>query len=469
MLSRRETLRLAATAGAAAALPGGRAPAAAAPFTVPLPIPDVLRPVARTATHDVYRMRMRYADVEIVPGLRTRVQTFNGRFPGPTILARSGRPVVVEQHNELSTQAAVHLHGGHVAHSSDGYPLDMLAPGTSRLYTYPNDQIAAPLWYHDHAHMMEAENVYRGLSGCYLLGDEFEDRLRLPSGRYDIPLMLRDATIAADGTLVYDDSTPFHPLQLVNGRPQPRLEVAARRYRFRFFNAAVARIYSLSLGDGGELVQIGSDGGLLPAPYPTSAVPLWPGERVEAVIDFSRYPVGSSVLLHNTVNLVPGEPADLLRFDVTHRADDDSRVPRRLRPRGDLGAPAAARDFALTYDPAAMQMLINGKSFDPDRVDIRPALGTTELWTVTNPVSQFPIPHTFHVHLAQFQVLRRNGRPPGPAESGVKDTVEVGPGETVSFLIRFTGFTGRYVYHCHMLDHSAMGMMGQMEVGPAGG
>jgi len=280
MPNRRHVLRAMALAGAAAAVPLPGVPAAAdarpaphaagptgpaptpEPFIRPLLNPPVLRPTFRTPTHDVYRMRIKEADVEVVPGLHTRLWTFDGRFPGPTLLARRGRPVLVEQSNELSVPVTVHLHGAHVRHIDDGYPTDSIAPGASRVYHYPNDQCSATLWYHDHTHMAEAENVYRGLAGTYLIEDEADRRLCLPSGRHDIVLALRDAQFDADGTLVYNGQ-PFYPTILVNGRPQPYLRVAARRYRLRFLNQANSRIFQLSLGEDQEMVQIGSDGGLL--------------------------------------------------------------------------------------------------------------------------------------------------------------------------------------------------------------
>ena len=487
MPNRRTALRLMAMTGAALTLPVPTSASAAAstpasasaaaasgdPFTRPLPIPQVLQPIARTASYDLYRMHMRPADIEVLPGLLTRFQTFEGQLPGPTIRARRGRTVVVEQINGLTMHTAVHLHGGHVSHDNDGYPLDVLMPGDSRRYVYHNRQQAATLWYHDHAHMAEAENVYRGLAGVYILEDEHERSLPLPAGRHDIPLALRDAKIEADGTLTYD-GLPFHPTIMVNGASQPYLRVEARRYRFRILNIANSRIFNLALSTGDEFVQIASDGGLLRAPNPIQSLQLYPAERAEVVVDFSRYPVGSHVILHNTPNFLPGEPSEILRFDVVRSADaDHSAVPQQLLPADaspefDAQRPACAkpvqRDFVLSFDMATGMMLINGKSFDPNRVDIRPVLGAPEIWTVTNGDTKLPIPHTFHVHQAQFHVLDRDGKPPAPGEAGRKDTIALAPGETVRILIRFTEYTGRYVYHCHMLEHSAMGMMGQMEL-----
>ncbi len=475
MLTRRQALKLGLLTGTAVALPAVRvigapdakaATGAVGPFSVPLRIPPVLRPVASTPALDIYRMTMRESDVEILPGTRTRLRTFNGEFPGPTIRARRNRAVLIRQVNDLGVHTAVHLHGGHNPATADGHPLDIIEPSKGRNYWYPNHQAGATLWYHDHAMHGEAENIYRGLSGCYILSDDHEDRLRLPKGQYDVPLVLRDAQIEADGTLVWD----LHGFRnrkaiLVNGRPQPYFQVAARKYRFRLLNAANERVFFLRLRDGGAMTQIASDGGLLEAPLPMTIVPIWPAERAEVVIDFSRYPVGSQIVLENAA-FMPGESSDVLRFDVVREAEDNSRVPDVLRRLPSCGTPVVEREFALKLDLATGQWLINGQPFNPDRVDIRPKLGTTEIWKITNNDTGDAgpaIPHSFHTHLVQFRVLDRNGQPPPAHEAGLKDTVSVQPRETVRIKLKFDGYVGRFVYHCHLVSHS-MQMMGQMEV-----
>ncbi|PRH79215.1 bilirubin oxidase, partial [Streptomyces solincola] len=312
------------------------APAAAprvTPFSVPLPIPPVLAPESTKGGVDTYRMTLRPARVEILPGVRTEVLTYNGSFPGPTIRARSGRPVVVHHTNALDVPASVHLHGASVPQSSDGDPMDTFGPGRTRTYTYPNRQPHASLWYHDHAHHSEAEHVFRGLSGSYLLTDDLEQSLPLPSGAYDIPIALRDARFDDRGALVYVmDDVPGRTTLLANGRPQPYLKVAARKYRLRLLNSSNMRFFHLRLSDGAALTQIGSDGGLLPAPHTTDALWLSPGERVDLVVDFGRYPVGAQVVLENTVGPgTPGEVGQVMRFDVVRTAADPSSVPARLR------------------------------------------------------------------------------------------------------------------------------------------
>jgi spore coat protein A len=423
-----------------------------------MPIPPTLRPARSTRDTDYYQLTAAPATAELVPGLSTPVLAYGGSYVGPTIRARSGRRVVVTHANALDMPTALHLHGGHTAAADDGHPMDVIEPGASRRYTYPNCQPGATLWYHDHAHHMESEHVYRGLHGFYLLEGRDEKALRLPSGAYDIPIMLTDANIDATGALVYTaNDFSGRSTVLVNGRPQPYLAVAARKYRLRLLDAANLRFFTLSLNGGEPMVQIATDGGLLPAPVPVSEVPLSPGERAEVVVDFSRYPVGSQVYLTDGNR-------QLMRFDVVREGHGDRPLPQRLRPLPPLPPATATRDVALGINLAIGAFAINNQAFDPDRVDALIRRGSTEIWTLTNTDGQFGIPHNLHLHLVQFRVLDRNGVPPRSAEAGLKDTVTVAPGETVRIQATFADYLGRFVYHCHMLDHSALGMMAQMEI-----
>ncbi|WP_019358454.1 multicopper oxidase family protein [Streptomyces sp. AA1529] len=480
MPTRRNLLRAATAAGVLAAAPGGpatgaqaaaprlrgrtagKAPSAGAPFTVPLEVQRPIRPL-RLAGHDFYRLTTREADVGLLPGTATRIRSFNGRI-SPLIMAERGRPVLVEQVNRMDVPFSMHLHGGHTPQRHDGHPMYQLEPGERRIFRYPNEQDAATLWLHDHSHEQHAENIYRGLAATYLLTDEFERRLPLPKGRYDVALQLRDAQFADDGALVWD----LHGFRerhtvLVNGRPRPYFEVAARKYRLRLVNTSNERVFSLRLGEDEEFTHIGTDGGLLPAPVPTRMLQLWPGERQEIVVDFARYGVGRRLVLGNA-HPYEGEAPEVMRFDVVRRAGDPSEVPETLRPVPDLGTSAVEREFVMAFDPTTGQHLINGKPFDMHRVDIRPRLGVAETWKIVNGDGELGIPHSMHPHLDGFRILDRNGKPPAAGEAGLKDVVAVPAGESVRIQVRFTEHTGLYMYHCHMLSHAQMGMMGQMEI-----
>ncbi|MEV7192584.1 multicopper oxidase domain-containing protein [Streptomyces sp. NPDC093510] len=454
------------------------APAQAAdldPTTIPqfeqaMPLPKVLQPSSVSSTTSYYRITMKEADAQILPGRLTRVRTFNGSFPGPLIKAVSGRRVVVQQTNQLSVPTSVHLHGAHVPESSDGAPMDLVAAGGgTKTYTYPNSQPHANMWFHDHAHHYESETVYRGLTGFYLLTDTVEQKLNLPTGAYDVPIALSDARFDDSGQLVYAMGDRMRRVLLANGKPWPYFQVAARKYRLRLYNTSNMRFYTLKLSDGSAMQQIGSDGGLLEKPVEVTSVPLSPGERADLVVDFSRYPAGTRLILENTAARYPDDPAEqigkVLQFRVGAPVADSSTVPATLRTLPALGTATVNRSFELSMDEsgASADSFINGKAYDMDRVDTEVEYGATEIWTVRNTNTR--VPHNFHMHLVQFRVLERGGKPvtSGP-ESGLKDTVSLMPGETVKLQATFTGYEGTYVYHCHMFDHAAMGMMANFRV-----
>jgi spore coat protein A, manganese oxidase len=514
-ISRRGFLKMGLMGGAGLALPLGtlsiplsrltastsvRSPSVE-PFVVPLPIPPILK-LLRTATGtDYYEMTQKAGRQEILPGLKTEVWGYDGIFPGPTVEARSGTKVVIRQWNELPVPVATHLHGGKTPPKSDGYPTDLILPqshghGSSvhaehgsvgghshffKDYRYPNEQRAATLWYHDHRMDFSGPQVYKGLAGLYLLRDEVEDSLPLPKDEKEVPLMITDRIFNEDGSLYYPSIDPslteepgtlapaingmFGDTILVNGAPWPHLEVSNTLYRFRILNASNARFYDLALDPpppgGKPFVQVGSDGGLLEAPISHERILISPGERFDTVVDFSRYPVGAEVTLRNLEG--EGRTKDVMRFLVARREKEESKVPETLAPDldfPDLDEAEATRRFQFIAGGGWGGMsTINFRVFDPDRVDARPRLGSTEVWDFHSDQD-----HPIHLHLVHFKVISRNGGRPAPWDVGWKDTVLMRAGDDVRIVARFSGHRGKYVFHCHNLEHEDMMMMANFEV-----
>ena len=298
-----------------------RAHSAIPQFRNPLPIPPVLQPVRRDSAADYYEIAQRDASVEIIPGMRTRIWGYDGIFPGPTIEARRGRAAVVTHTNRLGVPTVTHLHGGVTRPQSDGFPTDTVAPGETRTYQYDNVGRPATLWYHDHSWRGSGRNLYMGLAGLYLLKEDSEIEGQLPNGPHDVPLVLHDRAFTADGELDYDHDAHHGAtgrVMLVNGAPWPVLEVAARKYRFRILNASNASAMRLALSTHHPLLQIGSDQGLLAAPVALSTIGLAMAERVEIVVDFSVYPLGTRVVLENRTRARPAPLHHALRC----RSDD---------------------------------------------------------------------------------------------------------------------------------------------------
>lgn len=459
-----------------------------APFQVPLPIPPVKKPVRSDAKADYYRVVQRKASLEILPGLKTEVTGYDGLLPGPTFDVRNGRTTVVEQVNQLDVSTVVHLHGGHTPAPSDGWPLDLIMPSNgqdsehhmsggdmamgSRTYTYPNTQRAATRWYHDHTMDYTAPQVYRGLFGLHIIRDDEEDNLPLPKGDREIPLVIADRAFDADGSFLYPalpDGPGVQPaymegvvadVTLVNGAPWPVHEVDAVRYRLRILNASNARRYELGFDKGpATFVQIGSDGGLLDKPVEHKTLVIAPAERFDVIVDFSQYQPGDEVTVVNQLD----NNANVMRFKVARKAVDDSSIPAKLSSYAVVPKPTGVvrREWRFRRGSANGHSgwTINGKAFDPDVMQAQVKLDQYEIWSFVTDVH-----HPVHVHLAPFQVLSRGGKTKvAEFDHGWKDTVDIRPAEVVEVLVRFTAHKGKYLIHCHNLEHEDMAMMAAFE------
>jgi spore coat protein A, manganese oxidase len=311
-----------------------------------------------------------------------------------------------------------------------------------------------------------------GLAGLYLLEDDDVNAL-LPRGQYDIPLIVQDRSFTDDGEFVYETHAHHGStgnIVLVNGVPWPVLEVAARQYRFRILNASNAMPIRFSLSPLRPFTQIAVDHGLLHRPVPLRRMDLAVAERTEIVVDFAQYGVGSSVVLYNERG--EGATRRIMRFDVVRAASDDSSVPAVLSEFETLRPADAVQTRTFVFGgkvglkiPPTVQWTINGQPFDPTRVDASPRLGDTEIWRFVNKgFLGRTMLHPVHTHLAPFQIVRRNGRPPLTHEGGWKDTVAVDDGDEVDVLIRWSGYRGRYLLHCHNLEHEDHTMMARVDV-----
>jgi spore coat protein A, manganese oxidase len=444
----------------------------------------------------------------------TTVWAYGPATPGPVIEAAVGQPVTVKWINNLrdnggllrtnhylpvdtclhgpdmagaAPRTVVHLHGGKIAQKDDGYPEDTFLPGQSRTNFYPNDQPAAAIWFHDHALGITRLNVYMGLAGLYVLRDPIEASLGLPAGMNEIPLVIQDRKFRADGSLVYPASWEEHffgDTIIVNGKVWPYLTVRKGKYRFRLVSGSTSRTYRLGLSTGATFQQIGTDGGMLTTPVSLNELTLMPGERADVIIDFTSYATGTQVLLTNSAPTpFPGSAGagvipNVMKFIVTNTAGHVAPVPALLRPlvRIDETNAVKHRDFVLRKgsDPCSgVKWLINDLGWHD--ITEFPVLETTEVWSFVN---RSGVSHPMHLHLVLMQILDRqpiiftnnmvvtNGpRVSVPAnEAGWKDTVACPPNEITRVIMRFDGFTGRYPYHCHILEHEDHEMMRQFQV-----
>jgi spore coat protein A len=491
------------------------------PFVDPMPVAAVAQPQSGVPGGEAhYQIDMLQVTQQLHRDLpAATVWGYGGAYPGPTIEARRNLPVTVVWRNQLrdaqgnlrtthylpvdtclhgpdetgqSPVAVVHLHGGVVAPSSDGYPEEAFPPGQqSPLYTYPNDQHASTIWYHDHALGITRLNVYMGLAGFYLIRDDAEDALNLPRGEYELVMAVQDRSFNPDGSLRYPAQWEDHffgEFLLVNGKVWPYLNVKQGKYRFRIVNGSSSRVYTLSLSNGATFWQIGSDLGLLPAPVPMTSFTFTPGERYDIVVDFGAYPAGTEIILTNSA-VAPypnGSPESIipnvLKFIVTAEVGDTDPLPGSLVLVARIPEAEAVRtrtfELARVFDPECNvdRWAINGMMWED--ITEFPMLGTTEIWSWVNRSGMI---HPMHLHLVAQQVLDRQdfeiveGQvvpvgprvPPPPGEAGWKDTVQAAPNQITRVITRFEGFTGLYPYHCHILEHEDHEMMRQFNVQPA--
>jgi len=460
---------------------------------------------------------------------------FDGSTPGPTYLARYGDPILVRRVNSLPPvgvskvtfalpSTTSHLHNGHTASESDGSPQDWIDSGEFWDHQYcnfpsgrdPREKLTT-LWYHDHRLDFTAANVYAGLDGFYFLFDKEEDTGNendpppawgLPSGKYDVPLILHDVLFDANGQVRW---SPFNTAGIlgdrytVNRRIQPFFKVERRKYRFRILNGGPSRFYQLFLTSGKNFKQknftvITGDGNFLPAPLQAESIMLSVAQRVDVIIDFAEYNVGDTVQLVNCLRQIQGQgpsggvwPLDkgtpLIQFQVVPAiGKDPSRVPDKFRPLPPIDMSLVRQERTWVFDYVGGLWTVNGRIFDPNRIDAGIERGTSEIWTIRNGGNNWS--HPIHSHFTEYMLLEVNGVPVGynqvqggTQETGVKTLLESAnvpvvrfmggkrrdiatllPGDEIKIYMHWTDFLGKYVMHCHNVVHEDHAMMVRWDI-----
>jgi len=416
---------------------------------------------------------------------------FNGGLPGPTVRIKRGERFQVQFHNNIGQESIIHWHGMIVPPDMDGHPKDVISEG-SYSYDFMINQRAGTYWYHPHPHRITAPQVYRGLAGFFIVTDDEEEALNLPSGEFELPLVIQDRRIDSSGAIYYNPSMPEQMMTgylgdhiLINGVPNPYHEVQPRSYRLRLLNGSNARIYNIAFRNGNPFTVIGSDGGLLPNPVETNELLLAPGERADILVDFSKeFDEKSAELISKTFSVPSnggmmgnmsqmmgqggpeqGSQFSLMEFRIGNEGNSSASVdlPRQLSEISFPSEEDAVRTRRIELD---MEMMtghtINGRLFEMLRVDEEVTQGDTEIWEFIN---NSAVPHPMHIHAVQFKVISRSGnRGLLPTETGWKDTVLVMPGERVRVIVTFDAPKGLYVFHCHNLEHEDAGMMSNLEI-----
>jgi FtsP/CotA-like multicopper oxidase with cupredoxin domain len=402
---------------------------------------------------------------------------------GPTICSNTGDVANINFQNNLSEKTNIHWHGLKIPANMDGHPEAIVNAAGSFNYQFAINQRAGLSWYHPHPNGATARQAFQGLAGLFVINDAEEAALNLPSGIYEIPLVIQDKRLTSSG-ITYNPSMGevmsgyMGETIIVNGVASPYTEVATRFYRLRILNGSNARIYNLALSNNADIIIIGNDGGLLKNPPTLKSILLAPGERLDVLVNFEGLAIATEVFLESRMFDNGGSAQGkqgfkIMKFKVTQTVSDGFTVPVTLSSVNIIPASAASRIRNFVID--AMQMSsgmnmtgihrINGKTYDKDRIDENVPANATEIWVFDN--SQGDEPHPIHLHGVHFQVLERSGGRGQliASENGWKDTVLLLPQEKVKLIIPFASLTGIFVFHCHNLEHEDDGMMLQYQLG----
>jgi blue copper oxidase len=464
----------------------------------------------------------------LIKGPETTLTALPQSYLGPIMRFSKGHKVRIRLRNELPQPTIAHWHGLHVPALMDGHPMHAIDTGEIFVYEFEVLNRAGMYIYHPHPHEATAKQVYRGLAGAILINDEEERALGLPSGEYEIPIVIQDRTFDAQNQLVYGGGMHLHRFGfhgdriLVNGRPDFRIDVASRAYRLRVMNASNARIYKLAWDDSTPIVVIGVDGGLLERPEEKPYVMLAPGERLDLWADFSKRNAGSQIVMRSRAfsgalprmaermmgrmrsmgmmggmmagsSLPAGGDYPIFTVNVTRTMSDSPSLPQRLSKiaryqLSDAANPGKPVPIAISETP--MSALLNGRPYadndvqESERIPVNSIQlmdiyhsrggGMRGMGMMGGMGMMLSMPHPIHLHGQQFQILERSvddarvedyaTMREGFVVSGWKDTVLVAPGERVRIVKPFQDFKGLYMYHCHNLEHEDMGMMRQFSV-----
>ena len=460
----------------------------------------------------------------VLSGPEHSLRQLPGNYLGPVLNLQKGQKVRCFFINSLGEPCIIHWHGLHVPQTSDGHPMYSIQPGQQFVYEFEVRNRAGTSFYHSHTHGLTAQQVYRGLAGLIVVSDSEENRLELPRGEYDLPLVIQDRSFNSGNQLQYLQSMPERMLGflgdtiLVNGKPNAEFAVKTRAYRFRAVNGSNSRIYKLAWEDGTPLIALATDAGLLEKPEIRNYIMLSPGERVDLWLDFSGRAVGSSLkmfslpfsgampAMHEQMQnrhavrmgmgmmrpaLPQGGRFPIATFKVTEKVGDTPKLPAKLATIHRLtesDTDNARQPLPIAIAMQAMRPTLNGKSFVMDKVmDFeKVSLGSFKTIRIYHDRGDrgmmggnrgmggmMEMAHPIHLHGQQFQIIDRNTQGVaasydtvrhGFIDSGWKDTVLVMPGEEVTIIKPFQDYKGLFLYHCHNLEHENAGMMRQFLV-----
>ena len=457
------------------------------------------------------KTRVQQYTARVLTGDPQAVLSLNDNYLGPILNFKQGQKVRIFFNNKLGETSIIHWHGMHVPQHSDGHPMSAIPTDERYIYEFEVLNRAGTNFYHSHTHGETGRQVYSGLSGMIRVTDTKEQALGLPSGEYDLPLVIQDRTFDHNNQLIYVQRMPERMFGflgetiLVNGTPNMEFSVKSRAYRFRALNGSNSRIYKLAWDDGTPITVIGTDGGLLEKPDTRPYVMLAPAERLDLWLDFSDRNVNDRPKLVSlpydgvmpmmyqrmgqrmSAKLTQGSRFTIAHFKITQKVSDSPKLPSKLAtiPRfSEKMVNNANAPLPIALSMGRMSAQINGRSFSMLRAtqEEQVELGSYKKIKIYHDHGgggmrggMFMMAHPIHLHGQQYQILSRtykgNNRAAydtvskGFIDQGWKDTVLVMPNEEVEIIKPFHDYKGLFLYHCHNLEHEDLGMMRQFYVG----
>ncbi|NIR32285.1 MAG: multicopper oxidase family protein [Gammaproteobacteria bacterium] len=392
---------------------------------------------------------------------RASLWTYGGTFPGPLVRAQEGDTVRLRFRNRLPEATNLHYHGLHIPPTGRADNIWLrIEPGQTFDYefTIPEGE-GGTYWYHPHLHGTISRQLWRGMAGP-LVVESPVDAIPELAAADDRVVVLKDLALV-DGWPAPHEKRDWHmgkegDLVLVNGALSPRLTARSGTVRLRLINASNARYFRLGSDDGRPLHLITTDGHFLKEPVALDEILLSPAQRADLLVPLAgERPLALMHLPYDRrVTRLPLRPTPLLTLIPKPGAKPGPLPGRLLEP-----PPLRIADASVRRRVSMAMFHIDGKPFNPARLDTLAHLGDLEHWEIVN---YGTMDHNFHLHTWYFQVAAHNGVPaPYPRW---QDTVNLKPGDRVELLVPMRSYPGRTVYHCHISEHGDKGMMAVIDV-----
>jgi len=470
-------------------------------FQTPLPSPPAFDLKNTTA------FEAKQTQVAILKGKKTNVYGYYDGMLGKTFVLNKGDVINLKFTNSLQQATNIHWHGLIIPSEMDGFPAAVTEPGSSFEYRFTVNQRAGTYWYHPHPDGLTAEQVMQGLAGFFIVRDEEEAALKLPNDDSEIAFVIQDRRFKGNGDFDYNPTNEevmtgfLGDYILVNGAFNPYKTVKAAWNRLRIINGSNARVYNLAFSNGQNFAVIGSDAGLLTSPETVNNILVSPGERIDMLVDFSD--VANKDIFLQSESFDGGgvqgkDTFKIMKFAIGEKANEPFTLPTTLSAIEKIKPSSATKtrmfdiSNASVHGGGMMNMKmdtedttrktgsnmgengmnkmkmdmhsINGVGYDAAVINETVTAGATEIWEFDN--SKGSELHPMHFHGNHFQIIERTGGRGKliATEKGWKDTVLLLPGEKVNVITTFSQFKGKYVLHCHNLEHEDSGMMLNFEI-----